>query len=689
MNDLNAPGIYCRYETADCTSEGEQCDGCGLEVPPKGKVLRLDGTEVVPAFAKQLGQVVPVSVKIRGPIAGMTPTDEQAKGLEIAERLFAARQDGFQVLVLKAGAGTGKTAELRMVEQVLPGQGQGTAFNSSLVADNAKRFVKASWKTTHALAFRAVGCRFAHRLNGPRVRSEQVARALGIEAMSVDVCGEKPKMLQAGFLAGQVSVAVKKFCQTADREITTKHFRYIDGIDQVDQDGHRSYANNNIVKDHLLPFAQAMWTDLSKTDGTLPFNHDVYVKLWQLGFEGKKPYIACDYLMLDEYQDTAEVFIDILKQQIHALLILVGDDNQRIYEWRGAVNAADHFSQAEVSWLSQSFRFGQSIADVANSVLRTLQVPTDLVMKGLKTIPSRVAPVANPHCVLCRTNAGAVSTVLRSIAEGKSPHLIGGGADVVAWVRGARDLQDGKGTSHPELCCFSTWTELEEYAKSDEGEDLALMVKLVNEFTAAAILGALENMPDEKDADLVVGTCHRSKGREWRTVRLAGDFPTADRLDDAGLRLLYVGCTRAQEVLDLSQCPAFIGGESRSQGGETRQIPGIEIKYTCPMPTVEELEIYQERQAIDAVNKEEIKVLAANPRAYDHQKKGVIDNTGPAPKAKEAEFTWANIKDGWRVRGPEGMEGKTVTVTKRDGSSRQVRLGKVVHQVGELYFYAV
>ena len=41
--------------------------------------------------------------------------------------------------------------------------------------------------------------------------------------------------------------------------------------------------------------------DLSDPQGSLPFSHDHYVKVWQLN----KPVISADYILLDEAQDTA------------------------------------------------------------------------------------------------------------------------------------------------------------------------------------------------------------------------------------------------------------------------------------------------------------------------------------------------------------------------------------------------
>ncbi len=425
--------------------------------------------------------------------------------------------------------------------------------------------------------------------------------------------------------------------------------------------------------------------------------------MWQLGKGQDAPFIAADYILLDEYQDTAEVFVDVLQQQRHALLVLVGDDNQRIYEWRGAVNAGDCFPDAEVSMLSQSFRFGQAIADVANSILSTLDEPTELVMKGLPSkpgsglpyLPSRVARVDNPRCVLCRSNAGAVSTVLLALKEGKKPHLVGGGADVVAFVKAARDLQKGLGTDHPELCCFTSWNEVVEYATSDEGEDLRLMVRLIKEFTVEAILSALENMPREEDADLVVSTAHKSKGREWATVKLAPDFPTINKMQDSDRRLLYVAATRAQEQLDITECPPFCGGYDKNGGGEEGEanwIPGLVINYTTPMPTEEELEAYR------ASRKEKVKQSVPSPAlpsvsTQNGNSAASYSNGTPPQKGTQSlqagEFTWANIKDGWRVRGPKGMEGQRVTVTRKNGTTSQATLKKVVHQAGDLYFYEV
>lgn len=609
-----------------------------------------------------------------GTVAGYTPTPEQVAILR------AVAQPGLKVLVVEAGAGTGKTSTLKMVEETLPGRGQYTAFNASLVADAKTKFRRAAVNTTHSLAFREEGRRFAHRLNGPRVRSEQIARQLGVAEFTADL-GPNPKadpadpatarltkVLPADYLAGQVMLAVKKFCQSADAEVGEQHFRYVDGID-APRDGRRAYENNLKMRRHLLPFARAAWADLNNPKGTLPYTHDFYVKTWQLG----EPYIAADYILLDECQDSAAVLLDVIKRQTHALVVLVGDSAQAIYGWRGAISAMAVFPDAPRTYLSQSFRFGPAIADVANAILNTLAEPTKLRLKGLPSIPSAVvqhggaAPA--PTCILCRTNAAAVAAVLQAIDAGRRPHLIGGGAEVVKFVEAAEQLQRGQHVSHPELACFESWNEVVAYAKEDEGEDLKLLVKLIEEFGCDSILRALRNMPREAAADLVVCTAHKSKGREWGVVKLAPDFSSNDKMGDEDRRLLYVAATRAKRVLDVSECPAFLGPKA------------IRVNFTAPMPSIED--------ALGGV--------APTPPPSVNGAADVDDAPAPQPEPARrsptalTKFTWAKLRDGaWGIRGPAGAAaGAEVEVERKNGTKSTETVVEVVGRFADGALYRV
>lgn len=314
--------------------------------------------------------------------------------------------------------------------------------------------------------------------------------------------------------------------------------------------------------------------------------------------------------------------------------------------WRGAVNALAAFPDAPRLMLSQSFRFGEAIAKVANQVLACLQEPTSLRLKGLSSIPSKIEPIESPTAILCRTNAVAVASLLGALADKKRAFLVGGGSDVISFVRAAKSLQNGEPTGHPDLACFGSWVEVKEYSLMDEGEDLRLMVKLVDEFGADTILNALLSMPKEEDADLTIATAHKSKGREWDYVKLAPDFPTMSKCEDSDLKLLYVAVTRAKRGLDISECPFFTGNDS--------------------------LDISQ--------------VIADQPRIEGEE--GIMPPVPSQPVAQPEGFTWARSKDGnWLVRGPAGKLNESVEVFRNDGSSATKLLVEVVNEFPNATLY--
>ncbi len=245
--------------------------------------------------------------------------------------------------------------------------------------------------------------------------------------------------------------------------------------------------------------------------------------------------------------------------------------------------------------------------------------------------------------------------------------------DVIAFVEGAQALQQGHPTSHPDLACFDSWTEVEAYAKTEEGEDLILMVRLIKEFSCEPILKALREMVKEEDADLVISTAHKSKGREWDTVRLAADFPTADKMGDADLKLLYVAATRARLSLDVSECPPFCGGQGEDgQGAPVINIDGARQirpeRATCPDPTV-----------VDGF----VKVMEVHDET-------VWEPAQKAASTVMVQNTWSKWNDGrWLVRGAKGQAGTLVMVTRKNGSTSYEQLKSVVWENGEAAMYEV
>jgi hypothetical protein len=467
------------------------------------------------------------------------PTDEQIAAIDMFEK--------GESMVIEAGAGTGKTSTLELIARSTDRRGQYMAFNAAIVRDVAGRMPRTvNAQTAHALAMAHTGKRYRHRLDSGRMKGYQVAQLLGIGRIVIKV-GDIPKTIGESYLGSLVGRTIDRFCQTVDETPGIKHVPYIDGIDIPNDDGTRNYENNVAIRKHIEHAIAKYWADILKTDGRLKFKHGHYLKMFQL----ERPVLPVDYVMFDEAQDANPVMAAIVEYQTHAQRIYVGDGAQAINEWMGAVDALTAFDTPYRSTLTQSFRFGPDIADVANRYLTKLGAPIRL--SGLWTIDSTTGKLddeLDPDALLCRTNASAVSAMLERIEHGVRPHLVGGGGEVTSFAQAAQQLQRGEHTWHPDLACFDSWGEVRMYVENDpQGDELALLVKLIDDHGADVIVDALLNMPDERDATMVISTAHKAKGREWPVVKLDGDFAMFDE-DTGERRLRYVACTRAQRHLD-------------------------------------------------------------------------------------------------------------------------------------------
>jgi hypothetical protein len=463
----------------------------------------------------------------------ITPTEEQA----IARDVFASGED----LALVAGAGTGKTATLILMAATTRGRGLYVAFNKAIADDAGRRFgSNVECRTAHSLAYRAVGHRYQNRLRTQaRIPAKQTARLLGITRnLAVGT-----HTVKVNHQARLVSEMIRRFCYSTDRQVLARHLEPVNGLDAAGQE----YLGRT-----LLPYATKAWDDITATDGNLRFEHDHYLKMWAL----TSPVLHADFVLLDEAQDTNPVLEEIFLNQ-HAQRICVGDPAQQIYGWRNARDVMTGFPAQSLN-LTQSFRFGPPIAQVANRWLRHAESP--LRLTGCGPHNSRIDTVANPDVVLCRGNADAMKEVIVFLERGVRVALTGGGDAMLRVARAAEELKAGKRTSHPELFLFTSWGEVQDYAENDKAAaDLKAIVKLVDTHGPDQIIKAVSQLSTETTADVTVSTAHKAKGREWNSVRIGSGFgaPSVDdegeqrALQPAEARLIYVAVTRARRELDL------------------------------------------------------------------------------------------------------------------------------------------
>ena len=566
------------------------CIGCETassldDVPASEKkfLRKWDTVSEPTSNAQQVKGEVPSKKLIEVPIrqsqiqkskkTSFAPTDEQ-------QLILAAVGRGGDVAV-KALAGTGKTTTLCLIaEQVKPKRGHYVAFNRAIVNDAISKFSSNIFcVTAHSLAFRALGHNFKSRLKSPRVSHKDLAELFNIGGFGFQAALDS-YYFEPFQMAQFASKTVGNFCKSIDQLPEPKDVPSIP-LMNVSQEVKKEFNSR------VLGYANAMWNDLLKQSGYMKFEHDHYLKMWQLA----KPEIPGDVLLFDEAQDADPVMLDVVNAQ-QAQLVYCGDSYQSIYEWRGAVDALELVHVDETKWLTQSFRFGNSIAEIGNSFLKRLDAEALIIGLGSKT--SHVGQVQKPDAILSRTNFGAINSLIIEQAQGRKSALMGNvKVSLQQFAEGCRDLMYGRRTGHPDLAPFANWTEALEWAydeaASSTAGDVATLIQLVQNISVEGVLRCLAAAVEEKDAEVVISTAHKAKGREWNSVRLAGDFKHPNDMDTADLRLTYVAVTRAREKLDISQLPKnkgetpplFISGISQhlkaSSATPRKQRPPIDL----------------------------------------------------------------------------------------------------------------
>ena len=299
-----------------------------------------------------------------------TDLDNLLSGLNDPQREAVTHGDG--PLLILAGAGSGKTrvlthriAYLMATERAQPNEILAITFTNKAAGEMRDRAgllvgrrVRAMWVMTFHSACARMLRAHADRLGYTRqftIYDQADSRRLVKRCL--DELGVDPKRFTPAAIHNQVSDAKNKL-RDADAygQMVGSYF------EQTVADVYREYERE-LHRMNAMDFDDLLVRS---------------VNVMELFPEVRERY-ATQFrdVMVDEYQDTNHAqyrWLQLIASQ-HRNLMVVGDDAQSIYGFRGAdigniLNFTDDYPDAHVVKLEQNYRSTQTILDAANAVIR-------------------------------------------------------------------------------------------------------------------------------------------------------------------------------------------------------------------------------------------------------------------------------------------------------------------------------
>lgn len=242
------------------------------------------------------------------------------------------------------------------------------------------------------------------------------------------------------------------------------------------------------------------------------------------------------YIMVDKYQDTDNLQVDILKLlSKNSNLMVVGDDYQSIYSFKGAsmeniLNFSNEFSNVKTIILKENYRSSNPILNLSNEFSKTLKhcFRKSLVTKDISLNKPSLNIFKNHYDEIL-----FISDKIKTILSSDSNATIG--------------------------LLFRNFIYMEEFIKFFKSSHIEFNITF-NPFLENIFKNKFHNL----ETTLSLLTIHSSKGLEWDYVfvplLLEGIIPTSigDSINlEEEKRLFYVALTRAKKELILSYPLSF------------------------------------------------------------------------------------------------------------------------------------
>ncbi len=466
---------------------------------------------------------------------------------------------------INAVAGSGKTTTIIEYAKARPTSSKilYLAFNKTVKLEAIKKFNEKGLKnviveTAHSLAYKHIVRKHSYNVSPNGYKTSEI-----VEILKLPRSGEKHTEY---IIANHINKFLAYFCNSNQAKVQNLNYLEVVFEPKAKKFGSSFYK---IIEQQTRLFLAKM------EKGEIAVTHDFYLKKFQLS----NPILNYDYILFDEGQDASPAMLDVFFRQT-ATKVIVGDTHQQIYSWRYAVNSLEQANYTTFH-LSTSFRFSQSIADLALEVLDLKNKLFDYQPIPITGFGKTVTNLSK--AILARTNLGLLLRAIELVYENDFDGQIyfEGNINSYTYADEGASLYDVLSLSNKKfhmirdklIKSMRSLEELEEYIEKTEDPQLGMLVKVVKEYgnEIPEIINYLKSIQVENDdkekAAMVFSTVHRSKGMEYDSVELVNDFINEEKIEEQfspknkeklnidklneEINLLYVAVTRTKNFLHI------------------------------------------------------------------------------------------------------------------------------------------
>lgn len=483
-------------------------------------------------------------------IAGITPSEQQ-------EAIFAEVKNGTRNVIVRARAGTGKTKTielaLRFARETLILL---CAFNKKIAEELTTRVAgtPAVAQTLHSVGFGLIRANW----KGVRVDSRRGQRLAEVAANSI-----------FGRIAPKSAVSLIESLASKGKGCLPKNLGELEALaNKFDLTPSEELTDAGWTISHIAEGAGRAMAAARKYDGTIDYDDMVYVPVrngWVRGMY--------ELVIVDEAQDMNAAQLKLAQGVClpGGRIIVVGDDRQAIYAFRGADAGALDRLKVELNavelGLTTTYRCPQAVVALAAQLVpdytAAATAPMGTIINDLDF--SKLHEMARPgDFVLSRKNAPLAKVCLRLLVNGIRAKIAG--RDIAAQIlKIVRDLKatdmdqfmdrlDVWATKATKRITKANGANME--AKLDAiADQKALLTTLAEGMdTLEELKARIEDLfteTEKGDKDYVVcSSVHKAKGLEADKV-----FVLTETLYPGGRRDLeeqnihYVAITRAKDTL--------------------------------------------------------------------------------------------------------------------------------------------